>query len=171
MELTRARFAFAHQTPANDLVHALKYDGWRELADCMARSMAGCVVPELFGLDRALVVPIPTTRQKLRHRGYNQAAVLAERLASAWGWPLCHALQRIGVSTSQTLLTPGQRRANVRRAFGPAQDGPNRVLSRDVLLVDDVLTTGATASEAALTLAGMGAASVTVVAYARALSD
>ncbi len=170
-DLTRARFAFVHRTPADDLVHALKYEGWRELAVYMATSMAALVAPEVFELRRALVVPVATTPQTLRHRGYNQAALLAQHLARARGWPLFEALQRVRTSASQTVLAPGQRRSNVRGAFGPAPGGSRRVAGRDVVLVDDVLTTGATASEAALTCGEMGAASVTVVAFARALSD
>jgi predicted amidophosphoribosyltransferase len=154
--------------PVTDLVHALKYEGWPELASLMGDAL-GALEPPSPRSERAVVVPVPTTADRLRSRGYNQAELLAARLAGARGLPLELALRRPGGGHSQTSLTPSERRENVRGAFAPDECRRAQVAGADVLLVDDVLTTGATASEAAETLAGMGARSVTLVAFARAL--
>jgi ComF family protein len=156
--------------PADDLVHALKYEGWRELAAVMGDAVAALVpgITEATG-GRTVVVPVPTTAERLRSRGYNQAELLARRVAEGSGLELLPVLRRVGSRGSQTALTPEARRENVRGAFAPASGVPGLEAS-GVLLVDDVLTTGATASEAATTLHRMGAARVTLLAYARALA-
>jgi ComF family protein len=166
-ELGAARYAWVLRPPADDLVHALKYEGWRELAGPMGDAVARLVPAE--GEAHSVVVPVPTTAERLRSRGYNQAELLASRVAEVRGLPLVPALRRIGSGGSQTSLAPDARRENVRGAFAPAPEAPDLQGVR-VLLVDDVLTTGATASEAATTLSEMGAASVMLLAYARALA-
>jgi ComF family protein len=152
--------------PVDDLVHALKYEGWPELAGLMGRELAEISLPPAEGASS--VVPVPTTAKRQRARGYNQAELLAEAFAACTGRALHRALVRHSEGRSQTALTPTERRDNVRGVFGP---GPasDRVTGGRVLLVDDVLTTGSTASEAAATLVSMGATSVTLVAFARAL--
>ena len=164
--LTAARYAFALEAPATDLVHALKYEGWRELATFIAGAMAR-VCSE--ALSRRLIVPIPTTRQRLRQRGYNQAELIATRLAELRDVPMYRALQRRDGGLSQTALKPAERRDNVQGVFTPVSGAARPLRGAHVLLVDDVLTTGATAGEAASTLAAVGAASVTLIAFARAL--
>lgn len=170
-ELTAARYAYVLGAPADDLVHALKYEGWLELADLMGSAMAAALqgAPPIHlanARERSVVVPVPTTPRRLKERGYNQAHLLAERVANLLGLPLRPILARATAPRSQTSLTPRQRRENVRGAFSPAGKG---VRGAKILLVDDVLTTGATAAEAAVTLARAGAAEVTLVAFARAL--
>lgn len=164
--LTAARYAFSLEAPATDLVHALKYEGWRELAGFIAGAMAR-VCPE--GPARRLVVPVPTTAQRLHQRGYNQAELIAVRLAELRDMPLVRALERRSGGRSQTALTPAERRENVRGVFVPVRGVERTLRGAHVLLVDDVLTTGSTAGEAATTLTEIGAASVTLVAFARAL--
>jgi ComF family protein len=150
----------------DDLVHALKYEGWPELAESMGRELAKLPLPPEDGMS--LVVPVPTTTKRLRRRGYNQAELLARSLAQRTGRELRPALVRRAEGRSQTALTPAERHENVRGVFAPRESQPDLAGAR-VLLVDDVLTTGATAGEAAVTLASMGASSVTLLAFARAL--
>ena len=165
--LTRARYAWALEGAAPDLVHALKYEGWHELAEWVADSMAALDLPEPEG--RRVVVPVPTTARRLGERGYNQAELIAARLAARWAVPMRSALERSGAERSQTALTPEQRRENVRGAFRPVAGAERTLSGAHVLLVDDVLTTGATAGEAASALDAAGAETVTLVAFARAL--
>ena len=166
-ELTAARYAYVLEPPADDLVHALKYEGWSELAELMGGALAALDAP---GDGRySVVVPVPTTARRMRRRGYNQAELLARRLAADRGLRLVHALERSGEGRSQTTLAPTERRENVRGVFAHVAGAAPHVSGADVLLVDDVLTTGATASSSATALASLGAASVTLVAYARAL--
>ncbi len=164
--LAAARYAFVLAPPVDDLVHALKYEGWPELAALMGRELAKVGLPEE---DRAsLVVPVPTTNERRRRRGYNQAELLAESFAGHSDRTVRRALVRRSEGRSQTALTPAERRQNVRGVFAPNPSAESVDGSR-VLLVDDVLTTGSTASEAATTLQSLGVRSVTLVAFARAL--
>lgn len=170
--LTTARFAYVLAPPADDLVHALKYEGWPELASVMGDALARLRVSEPPSAgSRKVVVPVPTTEERMRSRGYNQAELLARRLAQVRDLPLYNALERPGARHSQTALTPAERRENVRSAFQAARDPAGPIQGAHVLLVDDVLTTGATASEAASVLAGMGAETVTLLTYGRALAE
>lgn len=160
-----------------DLVHGLKYEGWRELAEIMGRAMARTVRAEQgAGASRKgggtnLVVPVPTTDRRIRERGYNQARLLADVVAHALDLALVEALRRGSAPSSQTTLSPRQRRENVRGAFRMLEGRGRSVDGRDVLLVDDVLTTGATAGEAARALVAAGATSVHLLTYARALQS
>lgn len=165
--LTAARYAWALEGAAADLAHALKYDGWSELAGFMAASMARLDLP--VGAGRRIVVPVPTTAARLRERGYNQAALLAAGVGRGLGVPLHDALERGGAGRSQTALAPAERRENVRGAFRARRSARRTVAGADVLLIDDVLTTGATAGEAARALTDAGASTVTLVTFARAL--
>ena len=178
--LTTARYAYSLEAPADNLVHALKYEGWLEVAEFMARAMARVAIPHCLVPDgsrgvrveapaRRVIVPIPTTERRLQQRGYNQAELIAERLAELCDLPACRALERPGAGGSQTSLTPAERRENVRGAFSPVGRAERTARGAHVLLVDDVLTTGSTAGEAARTLKAMGAQSVTLIAFARAL--
>jgi ComF family protein len=155
--------------PADDLVHALKYEGWPELATMMGREVARLDLPRGTRDGPCVVVPVPTTARRRQMRGYNQAELLAEGVAGPLGLPLCRALVRVSEGRSQTALTPSERRENVRGVFAPAPPSGACVVGAHALLVDDVLTTGATASEAASALIGMGARAVTLLAFARAL--
>ncbi len=173
-ELRAARYAYALEPPASDLVHALKYEGWRELAGFMAGRMSRLLRGPAGSAPadrRRIVVPVPTTPGRLRARGYNQADLLAERLARSTGLPCRRPLRRLEGATSQTSLSPLERRENVRGAFRLLSSGARALGGAHVVLVDDVLTTGATASEVAVTLSSAGVSSVTLVAFARALPD
>ena len=111
-------------------------------------------------------MPVPLARGRERERGFNQAALVAERLALALGVPLrARWLVRARATRPQTDLGAAERRANVRGAFA----ADTSVAGRHVVVVDDVLTTGATAAECARTLRAAGAARVGVLAVARVL--
>jgi ComF family protein len=153
--------------PATTLVHGLKYEGWSSLAREMGAAMVSALNRNRVG--PTVIVPVPTTEARERRRGYNQAQLLAEVVARGLAIPLAPALVRDRGGPTQVSLPPSRRRANVRGAFLPVgPPGPHLEGAR-VLLVDDVLTTGATAGEAAIVLREMGASEVTALAFARAL--
>lgn len=168
--LTAARYAYELAPPADHLVHGLKYEGWRELAPFMGDAMAHLELPAVRPGARQLVVPVPTTARRRRSRGYNQAELLAERIAEVRGLSLVPALARPVASESQTTLHPEERRRNVRGAFRRTP-AARAVQGAAVLLVDDVLTTGATACAAAEALVAAGARDVVVVTFARAVGN
>ncbi len=160
-----ARAAVVMEAPADALVHALKYDGWKSLGGLMGRRMAA-VCPPLAG--NLLAVPVPTTPKRRRMRGYNQALVLAEAVCRELDLPLLEALYRARGGT-QVKAGPRERHQNVKGVFHVVPSARSRIRGRDVILIDDVLTTGATASSAALALGETGARSVHLLTFARAL--
>ena len=115
------------------------------------------------------VVPVPTTRTRRRRRGYNQAAELASVVAEALDLELVPALRRRAGGRTQVSLQPVERNRNVRRAFSARDPEGVRVRGRSVLLVDDVLTTGATATAAARALQSAGARGVRLLTFARSV--
>ncbi|HUG39050.1 MAG TPA: ComF family protein [Longimicrobiales bacterium] len=166
--LRAARSACLLHHPADALVHHLKYRGWKALASFMAHRMAALPLPEDVARETRIVIAVPTTRTRLRERGYNQAEVLAARLARATGRTLLPALRRAPGTSSQTTLQPAARLANVAGAFRPMDATRNEIAGEHLLLVDDVLTTGATAVACAETLMAAGARCVSVLTFARA---
>lgn len=168
--LARARAACVMAPPADRLVHALKYGGWPELAPIMAERMTGALGTTDLPAD-AVVAPVPTTRARLRARGFNQAEELSRAVASAVDRVHLSPLRREGESGTQVALHRHERRANVEQAFCPEEGADQEVSGRCVLLVDDVLTTGATACAAASALSAMGVSEVIVLTFARALPD
>ncbi|MGC1363060.1 MAG: ComF family protein [Silvibacterium sp.] len=156
------------------LLHLLKYDGLEPAATRLG-SLLALQVAALDGLPpRMLVVPVPLFEGKRRERGFNQSELLARatcdalrRLRPAWQGELAaRALVRRRSTESQAGLTLPERRRNLRGAFSvPA---PEKLQGRDVLLIDDIYTTGATARACSLALKKAGAASVWVATVARA---
>lgn len=120
--------------------------------------------------EARFVVPVPTTRQRIRERGYNQAAVLAAEFARQTGRHVIDALKRKPGNSTQTTLQPLARKANVAAAFRAAPPSI-RLRNANVVLVDDVLTTGATASACALALKNAGVRCTGIMTFARALGS
>ena len=144
------------------LVHALKFEGHDILAAPAAARLA--VEVRRSGLDGVdAVVPIPSTRRRNRERGYDPAALLGEELARRLALRLLPALVRVKETPPQSALTAAARRANVAGAFRARPSAAGRSL----LVVDDVLTTGATAFAAAEALRAAGARHVALAVLAR----
>jgi len=144
------------------LIHLFKYGGVRPLAGHFGKLLA-VALPREERFD--LIVPMPLHWRRRWQRGYNQAALLAREISRRWNAPVRNVVRRRRSTRPQAGLTNAKRRANVAGAFritrGVRLDGMR------VLLVDDVLTTGATASACARVLKRAGARQVTVLAVAR----
>ncbi|MBI4545702.1 MAG: ComF family protein [Gemmatimonadetes bacterium] len=164
-----ARSACLLHPPADRIVHQLKYRGWRALARPMAELMAALPLPPDVEEEARLAVPVPTTPVTLRQRGYNQAELLARAYAERTRRQHCCVLERGRAARSQTTLQPAARGANVAGAFRVVAGRQRELAAAHVLLVDDVLTTGATAAECTRTLLAAGARCVSVITFARAL--
>ncbi|MGA9800895.1 MAG: ComF family protein [Terriglobales bacterium] len=157
-----------------ELIHLLKYEQVRPAAVVLGRMMAESIsglAPYWSGRD-VLVVPVPLHRKKLRQRGFNQSELIAQhalKLGSADAKMILHPriLERRRETQSQIGLTRHQRRENLRGAFTVAR--PEEIAGREILLVDDVFTTGTTASECARVLRRAGASKVFVATVARTL--
>jgi ComF family protein len=164
----------SYESGLRELIHLLKYGGVRPAACVLGRMLAEAIatIEPLFPADRVVVVPVPLHRTKFRQRGFNQAELIAraalklspsrERLHLCTG-----AFERKRETPSQIGLTSHQRRENLRGAFAVTQ--PEALKGREVLVVDDVYTTGATVTECAKVLRRAGATKVWVATVARTL--
>jgi predicted amidophosphoribosyltransferase len=163
----RAAFAtawapLAFEGPARSLVHALKFRGLTAAAHVMAAQMAANVPPELLGEARALV-PVPTSPDRHRGRGFDHTRLLARHLGKRLQLP------SLGALTVQSPAPPQiGRSAAQRRQAAPSMDA-RRCVEGLVALVDDVHTTGATLDAGARALRAAGADRVVAVTYARTL--
>jgi ComF family protein len=144
-------------------LHALKYDGERRLAPLMGAAIARRWAR--VGAAGDALVPVPASPDRVRERGYDQAALLAAEAARPLGLPMIRALERTRATTAQFDLDRAGRAANLGGAFRVA-DGL-AVTDRWIILVDDVVTTGATLAACAAALLEAGAAAVSAVAVAR----
>lgn len=157
------RAGYVMEGGARQLVHQLKYDGMTALAEPMAARLRDSLDDVLVDL----VVPVPLHRGRLRSRGYNQSALLGGHLARAVGLAFdAGAARRIRATKPLAKsMHRDERRAIVAGAFAGR---PERVDGRRILLVDDVVTTGATLDSCAKALLEAGAAAVHGLAFARA---
>jgi ComF family protein len=161
-----ARAACLYDDASRDLILKLKHADRTDLAALFARWLARAAADVLGDTDA--VVPVPLHRWRLLKRRYNQAAEIARPLAAAAGlpyWP--DALGRRRRTDSQGGKSGSGRRRNVAGAFEAAQRWRPRIAGARLLLVDDVLTTGATVEGCARALRAAGAARVDVVVIAR----
>lgn len=162
---TRAWAGYLYEPPLQDAIRLFKYRGKVALAGTL-----GALLRESWR-DRPeadLLMPVPLHPSRLRSREYNQALLLADELNRALRLPLSDDnLVRIRATPPQTELTRTERLTNLRRCF--AVQRPDAVAGRRILLIDDVMTTGATASECAKALRKAGAAEVYVGVLARAI--
>jgi ComF family protein len=172
--------AFApYDSELRELLHLLKFEGRRSLAEQVLGRWLAAAILKLRdqAANELVVIPVPLFASRQRQRGFNQAALLAtsalrslKKLAP--DWKLSQApkvLVRVKDTHSLFTLAPHQRRAGLRGAFKVAD--ATVIAGREVLLLDDIMTTGATARECARTLIRAGAEKVWVATVARAQPD
>ena len=162
----------AYDGQLRDLIHLLKYEQVEPAAGVLGRMLAEAIHKLGPIADSILVVPVPLCRSKRRQRGFNQAELIAQAALKGRTWHCelrADVLERTRPTVSQIGLTRAQRIENVRGAFRVPH--LNRVVGRTVLVVDDVLTTGTTASECARILRRAGAEEVWVATVARTLKE
>ncbi len=169
----------SYDAQLRDLIHLLKYDRVLPAGKVLGEKLAAAITKmqgqmkeqTLFEDPPPLLVPVPLHSSKARERGFNQAELIARAaLKHAVGQEFelnTHLLKRRRITESQIGLTQNQRRENLRGAFVVTK--PEMVSGRDVLLVDDVFTTGTTASECTRVLRRAGAKRVWVATVARTL--
>lgn len=151
--------------PVRDALHAIKYRGERRVAEYLGAAVARRWARAGVGGEVVVHVPVHATRR--RDRGFDQAEDIARVAAHHLGLPHLAALERIHATVAQFDLDRADRARNVIGAFGVrANDGP-RIQGRWIVLIDDVLTTGATLAACATALESAGAAAVSAITVAR----
>jgi ComF family protein len=162
---SRAFAPFAHDGPIARAIHQFKYEDHPELAPGLAKLMAD-EAGHFLSTSPGIICAIPLHRKRFRERKYDHAQLLAAALAKRTGQRVVHALSRWRPTDRQVGLSEADREINVAGAFRPTC----KLRGEQVLLVDDVFTTGATARSAARALLQGGAKSVRVLTLARAFS-
>jgi ComF family protein len=148
------------------IIQELKFHGRRNLVGLLAPLMTTVFFESWRREDFDIIAPIPLHSNRRRERGYNQSELLARSLAHQIAVPFQRALLRVRPTLPQVGLTDSERRENVRKAFRCAR--PQQISKQRVLLIDDVMTTGATVASAAQALLEGGALRVSVLTVARA---
>ncbi len=165
----QARAAIHYNESGKNLITRFKYSHALWLENWLAGLLTAALEARFADRTFDTICPVPLHPVKQRERGYNQSVLLASALSRRAGIPLTPggALRRIRRTPSQTRLTAGQRMANVRGAFAVTR--PAVFAGKRVLLVDDVMTTGATVGTCARVLLTHGAVSVDVLTVARGI--
>lgn len=171
---TKATAYGSYDGGLRELIHLLKYEQVRPAAKVLGRMLAEAIadLQPLFGCDLPIVVPVPLHSKKLLQRGFNQSELIARAAVKLMALETrlqvnSGVLERRRETQSQIGLSRHQRRENMRGAFSVAS--PGEIAGRELLLVDDVMTTGTTASECARVLMRAGASKVFVATVARTL--
>lgn len=161
-----ARSVFRYGGPAGNLVQELKYRGGVHMVNEMAEYMAGAVRSVFAPVRFDLVAGVPLYPRRQRERGYNQAGLIADAVGRKLGLESFNrGVRRIRDTVSQTELKASRRSSNVKGAFAVADEG--WIFGKHILLVDDVMTTGATVGEVSRVIKQAGAASVRILTFAR----
>ncbi|MEO6030695.1 MAG: ComF family protein [Burkholderiaceae bacterium] len=163
----RSVAALDYAPPWSELIARFKFQAALDLAPVLAQRLADAV-RLAAGSNAELILPVPLSPERLRERGYNQAWELARRVARELRVPAdAHLLLRVRDTPHQLAFAPAQRAGNVRAAFAVEPLRRAELAGRRVALVDDVMTSGATAAEIAHVLLQAGAAQVQVWVVAR----
>jgi len=166
----RARAAVRYDDVARTLVHALKYQDRTDLAPAMGRWMARAGAELLTGAD--MLVPVPLHWRRAWRRRYNQSGALARIIARQSGVRVCgEVLRRVRATEQQIGLSRTQRATNVQGAFQVSPDRQVEIQGRRIVLIDDVLTSGATLDACARALLRAKAAQVDVLVFARVVES
>lgn len=164
--LSRCLSPLYYENQARDSLLRYKFSGMRCYAGTYAELMAGCLRENLPALPFDGILWVPLSRRRLRRRGYDQARLLAEALGESLSLPVLPALEKTRDNPAQSRTGGAEkRRANVKGVYRVPD--PDSVREKRLLLVDDIVTTGATLSECAGTLRRAGAKSVDALTLAR----
>ena len=165
-----AAYYFEKEGPLQSLVHQLKYSGMTRIGIELGRRLGDCALTVTAGTSLAGIIPVPLHAIKVRERGYNQCEFIARGMAAVTGLPVERTIiSRVRHTDSQTTLSLAEREANVAGAFAVNPAAARRVSGKTFLIVDDVITTGATMRSCAATLSESGSHESIACAVALAL--
>ena len=165
-----ARAVVSYETIILHAIHQFKYGSNISVGALLASFMADFSFPDVDFTDYSLIIPVPLHIKRLRERGFNQSLVLARALAKKWQIPIDFSLlKRHKFTETQTGLHKAERNKNIKGAFEVSDK--KKIDGKNIILIDDVYTTGATINECAKTLIKAGAQKVAVLTLARVLRN
>ena len=164
LKICGAAYAYRYGSPAGGMVRKLKYSGVTLLADEMAKDLARAA--GMLRIRDAVVTFVPMHPKRERIRGFNHSELLAEKAAERLGFECRNLLMRTRNAPQQARLSKEERINNLKGAFCVPDKLIEQVKGRNILLIDDVFTTGATAKSCAEALLEAGAARIYFAAYA-----
>ena len=163
-----ARAVASYETLILDTIHQFKYGRNISTGTALASFMAEFCFPDFDFTDYSLILPVPLHIRRLRERGFNQALILAKAIGKKYSIPVNFSLlKRRKFTLTQTGLDKKEREKNIRDAF--AINDTDETKGKNIILIDDVYTTGATINQCAKTLIKAGAGKVAVLTLARVL--
>jgi ComF family protein len=162
-------FLFERDARIRKAIHLLKYAHAVSIAENLGMFIAEAVIGDKRFSNVDYIVPVPLHRARLRERGYNQSELISRAVGREIGVPVANSLVRIRYTETQTKLDSARRALNVRGAFSVNKNYKNSINGKSYLLIDDVITTGATIRECANVLKNYGAKSVYAASAAIAL--
>lgn len=164
--VSMVRSVYRYRRPIDGIIQAFKYSGVYALADWISDFMADSL-RDWDGIIADCLVPVPMHISRQRKRGYNQTEVLAKSLSEKTGIPCLNALKRVKNTPQQALSSDYQRRKNMKGAFALATD----IAGMSIILIDDVITSGATANACAAVLRSGGASEVNLMTIASGYNE
>ncbi|WP_429158926.1 ComF family protein [Desulfitispora alkaliphila] len=168
---TLVRAVGYHRGLLQEMLHQYKFVGKRSLGPSLGRIMATELIGHRDYSNAAALIPIPLHGEKLVQRGFNQAEELALELGKNLGIPVVNAIKREQNTAIQSKLSKRERLDNVRDAFTVEPSEVKKLQGKDVILIDDVVTTGATCHYAARELLSVGVSKVNVFALALGVNN
>ena len=165
-----ARAVFSYENIILNAIHQFKYKNNLSLGEFLASFMADFSFPDIDFADYSLIIPVPLHVKRLRERGFNQSLFLARPLGEKQHIPVNFSLlKRHKFTLTQTSSNKKERKQNIKGAFEVSDK--KKIAGKNILLIDDVYTTGATVNECAKTLMKSGAKKVSALTLARVLPN
>ncbi|MFA5323765.1 MAG: ComF family protein [Smithella sp.] len=163
-----ARAVFSYEDIILNAIHQFKYNRNISIGEMLASFMADFSFPGINYTDYCMIIPVPLHIKRLRERGFNQSLILARTIGEKQQIPVNFSLlKRKKFTLTQTGSNKKERKQNIKGAFEVSD--PRKIVDKNIILVDDVYTTGATVNECAKTLIKAGAQRVSVLTIARVL--
>lgn len=165
-----ARAVVSYETIILHAIHQFKYGNNISVGAWLASFMADFSFPDVDFTEYSLMIPVPLHIKRLRQRGFNQALILARAIGKKWQIPVNFSLlKRHKFTETQTGMNKTERKQNIKGAFEVR--AKENITGKNIIIVDDVYTTGATVNECAKTLLNAGAQKVIVLTLARVLHN
>jgi ComF family protein len=160
-------YVFEKEGPFQHIAHALKYQEYKSLGIELGKQIGELIRNRVGEID--IIVPVPLHRVKYRERGYNQSECIAQGIASVIDKPIIvDAIRRVRHTQTQTKLNLQERYFNMKDAFEILPDATTKLYAKSCLLVDDVITTGATTNSCAKEIFSTGTKTIIVASAALA---